>query len=67
MYADLDSILIAALDGKRSLEEISALSQFAETAVVMDSVPVQICALALMDKFLPTVHQKLSLSVASDA
>ncbi|KAK7810318.1 hypothetical protein U0070_009352 [Myodes glareolus] len=55
--AVLDSTPIAALDGRRSQEEINALSPFAGTAVEMDSVPVPTCVLVPVDKYPRPVEQ----------
>ncbi|XP_028942324.1 fibrillin-2-like, partial [Antrostomus carolinensis] len=66
MCVALDSIRTVALDGKRSLEEISALFQFVEIAVVMDFVPVLTCVLVQMDKYHLLVDQNpLSVKMAA--
>ncbi|TRZ07978.1 hypothetical protein HGM15179_019129 [Zosterops borbonicus] len=48
-----------ALDGRPLQEEIGAVLQFAEIAVVMDFVPVPTCALVPMGRHHPHVNQDL--------
>ncbi|KAK4816338.1 hypothetical protein QYF61_015652 [Mycteria americana] len=59
MCVALDSIRTVALDGKHSLEEISALFRFVEIAVVMDFVPVLTCVLVQVDKYHLLVDRNL--------
>lgn len=66
MCVALDSDRTVALDGKHSQEEISALFQFVEIAVVMDFVPVLTCAPVQVDKYhLPVDQNLLSVKVAA--
>lgn len=65
MCADLDSIPIAALDGKLYQEETSALFPFAEAAVVMDFVHVPTCVLVQVDKSRQIVGQNPFSSATS--
>ncbi|RMC01268.1 hypothetical protein DUI87_22217 [Hirundo rustica rustica] len=59
MCVVLDFTPTVALDGRRFLEETSALFQFAEIAVVMDFVPVPIYALVPVGRYHPPVDQDL--------
>lgn len=67
MSVDLDFTPTAARGGKRYLAEISALSLFVETPVVMDSARAPICAPAPTDRSLRTVGLNHFNNATSDA